>query len=46
MIFVRHAIVDEVEKKTAELNQALVELLTQAYDETLDFPPAPVRQGS
>jgi putative nucleotidyltransferase with HDIG domain len=30
-----YTIVDEVEKKTAELNQAL-ELLTQAYDDTLE----------
>ena len=35
MILVRYLTVDEVEKKTAELNKAL-ELLIQAYDDTLE----------
>ena len=35
MMLARYIIVDELEKKTAELNQAL-ELLSQAYDDTLE----------
>jgi putative nucleotidyltransferase with HDIG domain len=35
MILVRYTIVDEVEKKTAELTKAL-KLLTQSYDDTLE----------
>ena len=34
MMLARYTIVDEVENKTAELNQAL-ELLVQSYDDTL-----------
>ncbi len=34
-MLVRYIIVDELEKKTAELTKAL-ELLTQSYDDTLE----------